>query len=86
VSQSIASLKAEQDRARGDRRRISKELRNAQRRTCCLKGKARQLTNDDLMAVLLMRRQETEARGRGAASSSTGETERDPPTGDDVAM
>ena len=52
---SISALQEEQDKLRADRKRAQKELRNAQRRTRRLKGKARQLTNTDLLEVLLMR-------------------------------
>ena len=58
---------------RADRKRIQKELKNAQRRKRRLKDKARQLTNTDLVELLLMRQAER-------AEPSSQETAR---TGDD---
>ena len=58
LADSILSLREEQLRMRVDRKRIQKELKNAQRRKRRLKDKARQLTNTDLVEVLLMRQAE----------------------------
>jgi molecular chaperone GrpE (heat shock protein) len=51
----IDDLKKQQAQARAERQKISRELRNAQRRKRRLKARARQLSNDDLVTVLLMR-------------------------------
>ena len=51
----IQKLKQDQADARKVRQKIAKDLRNAQRRKRRLKTRARMLTNDDLVAVLLMR-------------------------------
>ena len=40
---------------RADRKRVAKELRNASKRKTRLRKRARQLSNDDLVAVLVMR-------------------------------
>ena len=40
---------------RADRKRVAKELRNASKRKTRLRKRARQLSNDDLLAVLVMR-------------------------------
>ena len=49
------ALREELEKLRADRKRVQKDLKNAQRRKRRLKGKARQLTNTDLLEVLLMR-------------------------------
>ena len=51
----IENLKQQQALGRAARQRIARELRNAQRRKRRLKARARQLSNDDLVTVLLMR-------------------------------
>lgn len=53
----IQKLKQDQADARKVRQKIAKDLRNAQRRKRRLKTRARMLTNDDLVAVLLMRQE-----------------------------
>jgi len=76
----IATLRANQQRVRDERKRLAKELKNAQRRKKRLKTKARQLSNDDLLTVLLMREEASaenaENTGRpssGAACSAAGQ-------------
>ena len=49
------ALREEQEKLRADRKLVHQDLKNAQRRKRRLKGKARQLTNTDLLDVLLMR-------------------------------
>ena len=51
----IIGLRVEQEKLRAERKRVHTDLKNAQRRERRLKGKARQLTNTDLLDVLLMR-------------------------------
>ena len=58
LADSIMALREEQEKLRADRKRVHKDLKNAQRRKRRLKGKARQLTNTDLLEVLLMRQSE----------------------------
>lgn len=53
----IETLKKQQADARKVRQKIARDLRNAQRRKRRLKTKARMLSNDDLVAVLLMRQE-----------------------------
>ena len=55
------------------KKRLAKELKNTQRRKRRLKGKARQLSNEDLLAVLLMR-EETLTTATGKADSTTDAT------------
>ena len=51
----ILKLREEQTAQRAERKRIAQELKNTQRRKRRLQTRARQLTNSDLMEVLLMR-------------------------------
>ena len=51
----IVKLRDEQAVQRAERKRITAELKNTQRRKRRLQSRARQLTNSDLMEVLLMR-------------------------------
>ena len=63
----IADLKAEQIANRIARAKVQKDLKNAQRRRRRLKTKVRQLTNEDLLAVMVMR---SEDRGEAAAGAA----------------
>lgn len=51
----IVKLRDEQATQRAERKRIATELKNTMRRKRRLQSRARQLTNADLMEVLLMR-------------------------------
>ena len=51
----IARLKAEQANLRAERKRVQKELKNAEKRRVRLRKRARQLSDQDLVAVLQMR-------------------------------
>ena len=55
LAESIMALQEEQEKLRADRKRVQKDLKNAPRRKRRLQGKAHQLTNTDLLEVLLMR-------------------------------
>ena len=70
----IARLRKEKAAARDTKKLVAKNLKNAERRKARLKRKARQLNDEDLIAVLQMRKD-----GPPAASSSTGDPK--PPTG-----
>jgi hypothetical protein len=48
-------LKREQDAVRADRKRVTKELKNAQKRKQRLKKRAKQLSDADLVSVLQLR-------------------------------
>ena len=63
----IQKMKAEQKAARETRRVVNKELKNAERRKRRFKTSARQLTNDDLLEVMMLR---GDARASAAPSSS----------------
>ena len=70
----IADMRVEQGRLRDVRKRQAAELKNLQRRKRRLKSKARQLSNEDLLAVLLMRQpgfSPASASEGAAASGST---------------
>ena len=51
----IKKLKEEQNAVRSERKRIKKDLKNAERRRSRLRKKAKQLSDNDLMDVLKMR-------------------------------
>ena len=68
LAEEIVKLREEQIKVRSDQ----KELKNAQRRKRRLKGKARQLTNNDLLEVLLMRQSE-KAEPSSQESGKTGD-------------
>ena len=67
----IRQLREQQNRQREERRKVQKELKNAARRKRRLKQKARQLTNKDLMEVLLMREDgQTQVVGESVGAAS----------------
>ena len=66
LTDDILKLREEQIAVRNERKRIQKDLKNAQRRKRRLKEKARQLTDQDLLAVLLLRQKE-KSDGESAA-------------------
>jgi hypothetical protein len=55
---SIERLKREQDDVRASRKRVTKELKNAQKCKQRLKKRAKQLTDSDLVSVLQLRASE----------------------------
>ena len=66
----IAKLKAEQAALMEQKKRTSKDLKNAERKRRRLKQKARTLSDDDLVQLLQMRTAApTEASGEPSASS-----------------
>ena len=71
---SILALREEQIQCRLHRKRVQKELKNAQRRKRRLKDKARQLANTDLVEVLLMRQAE-KAEPSSQEAGGTGDNE-----------
>ena len=56
----IQRLKQEQARLRADKKRVAKELKNAEKRRSRLKRRAKQLSDGDLIAVLETRALEKE--------------------------
>ena len=76
LMKTIEALRAKQKAQRAERQAITKQLKNAQQRKRRLKARARQLSNEDLMAVLLMREEaaasaSTKAGGALAAAASS---------------
>ena len=61
-----------------EKRVLQKELRSAQRRRQRLKRKARELSQEDLVAVLLMREQEDLSKKRKAEGKETPDPEKPP--------
>ena len=61
LGDAIKRLKSEQDAVRADRKRVTKELKNAQKRKQRLKKRAKQLSNEDLVSVLQLRAAEKPA-------------------------
>ena len=74
----IQALKDEQKRVREARQKISKDLRNAEKRRQRLKKRAKQLSDSDLLAVMTLRSAEQALRrGDGVREmSSAGSTDR----------
>jgi predicted nuclease with TOPRIM domain len=72
--ESIRLLKEQQKKMRDEKARIQKELRNAEKRRRRLKKRARQLTDDDLVEVLQMRKtvEDTANRDINEAGHSEG--------------
>jgi septal ring factor EnvC (AmiA/AmiB activator) len=67
----IARLKAEQKAMKEKKRKIHKDLKNAEKRRSRLKKRARQLSDADLVAVLQMRGSVPSHSGSSSASAST---------------
>ena len=76
----IATLKEEQAAIRARRQQVQKDLKNAQKRKRRLKARVRQLTNKDLVDVLLMRGDDVpEAAAKGGPdTAATGAAGRAP--------
>ena len=66
ILQEISALKAEQKRARDAKSKITKELRNAEKRRQRLKKRAKQLSDADLVAVMTLRSAEQGLRNKDA--------------------
>ena len=60
----------EQSKLREDRKKVSKDLKNAEKRRSRLKKKARQLSDGDLLTVIEMRHSEAVLRGPSDAEGS----------------
>ena len=85
LADSIMALREEQEKLRADRKRVQKDLKNAQRRKRRLKGKARQLTNTDLLEVLLMRqadKAEPASQEVAGTEDEDATEEQEPPNGE----
>ena len=65
----IAKLKAEQNALIEQKKRTSKDLKNAERKRRRLKAKARTLSHDDLLQLLQMRSDGSAENSSGSSSS-----------------
>ena len=74
----IDALLKKKQAMQGEKRVLQKELRSAQRRRQRLKRKARELSQEDLVAVLLMREQEDLSKKRKAEGKETPDPEKAP--------
>ena len=73
IVEEINALKAEQKAAREQKKKISKDLRNAEKRRQRLKKRAKQLSDADLVAVMSLRVHEKALLGKATAGGvSTG--------------
>jgi hypothetical protein len=70
LTKQIAELKAQQAQIMERKRRLAKDIRNAERKRKRIKDRARQLTDEDLMAVLMMRKEIKRAPDEQAPDSS----------------
>jgi hypothetical protein len=78
---SIGRLKEQQAALRAERKKVAKDLRNAERRKNRLKRKARQLTDADLLQVMQMRTAKPTPSAKAPKAAAT-----DPPkVGDGAA-
>ena len=69
----INALKAEQKAARDAKKKITKDLRNAEKRRQRLKKRAKQLSDTDLLAVMSLRAHEKTLLASGDAVGSSGQ-------------
>ena len=67
----INALKEEQKAARDAKKKITKDLRNAEKRRQRLKKRAKQLSDADLLAVMSLRVHEKTLLGKGAAGGDS---------------
>ena len=74
----IDALMKKKQKIQDEKRQLQKELRSAQRRRQRLKRKAKELSQEDLVAVLLMREQEDLSKKRKAENKETPDPEKGP--------
>ena len=68
----IEALRKEQQEIKAEKKRLQKDLRNAERKKKRLSERARRLSDKDLVAVLMMRKDQREARVGQPAGGDTG--------------
>ena len=71
LSAHLLALKDEQQRAKNERKRLAAEIRNAERRKSRLRKRAKLLTDEDLLQVLMLRKGAREAQ-EAVASETPG--------------
>ena len=72
LAANILALKKEAKRLREERQASSKALKSASRKASRLRKRARQLTDDDLLGVLMMRKHARATAASSSSSSSSG--------------
>ena len=70
LNKKIAELKAEQTRCLEQKKQLAKDLRNAERKRRRIKDRARQLTDEDLVAVLMMRKETKRSAAESVADGA----------------
>lgn len=70
---SILALKQQQARLREEKLQLAKQIRNTRKRQQRLKVKAREMSDEDLVAVLMMRKEAAAAKARQSETSAGGE-------------
>lgn len=79
ITQAIMKMKNEQLRLKKDRVDLRRKLRNAEARRSRLKKKAKQLTDEDLVHVMMWRKENRDKQISGEeAASSSGERQGGP--------
>ena len=73
----IRALRLAQKKARDEKKRVSKDLRNAEKRRQRLKRRAKQLSDADLLAVMTLRSSEKALGGQDAAGGGAAPMERE---------
>lgn len=68
----IEALRKEQQALKDQKKKIQKNLRNAVRKKKRLCDRARKLTDKDLVAVLMLRKNQRDARGQPSGSDGVG--------------
>lgn len=71
MRESILELRRQQLRLRQEKMQLAKTIRNAKRRQQRLRGKAREMTDEDLVAVLMMRKDVANAKARRLENSAS---------------
>ena len=74
LQRSIEALRQEQARLREQKKEVAKQVRNTKRRMQRLKGKAREMSDEDLVAVLMMRK-DAAAKAKARAERTPAETD-----------
>ena len=70
LSEQILALRQEQDALRRQRKDLSKTLRLAEKKKTRLRKRAKALTDEDLIQVLMMRKEQREYAAPGAAAEA----------------
>ena len=86
LTDKITSLRNQQLQQRKDRQAVAKSLRNAEKRKRRLQKRAKQLTDEDLMQVMMLRQGKAKrARDADGKPLSDDESDKLPSLGEDAA-